>query len=382
MDMNVHGSILLAFEIPSVNDDRSDRFTFVHQIEAFVDFLQLEGVGDHRIDLNFAVHVPVDDFWYVGAAAGAAEGGTFPDSAGHKLERPGSDFLAGFGHADHHGYTPATVTGFECLPHHGGIAGAVEGEIGAAVRERHEVLHDIASELLWIDEVRHAEPAAPVFLGIIDVDADDLVGADHLGALDDIESDATETEHDDIGARRYLGGVDHGADTGRDAATDIAALVEGGVFTDFRDRDFRQHGKVRESRATHVMINRLALVAEARSTVRHHAFALGGANCRAQIGLLAQAAFALAAFGRVERNDVVARFNRGHAGADFAYDTGTLMAENGWKDAFTVEAIERIGIRVANTCRLDFNQDLTCFRTFKIELDNFERLLGFESDGG
>src|SRR5579863_985281 len=226
MDMNVHGSILLAFEIPSVNDDRSDRFTFVHQVEPFVDFLELEGVGDHRVDLNLSVHVPVDDFWYIGAAAGAAEGRAFPDTAGDKLERSGGDLLAGFGYADHHRYAPASVTGFECLPHHGGIAGAVEGEIGAAVRERHQVLHDIASELLRIDEVRHAEPAAPVFLGIVDVDADDLVGADHLGALDNIESNATQTEYDDIGARRYLGGVDHGADACRDAATDVATLVE------------------------------------------------------------------------------------------------------------------------------------------------------------
>src|SRR3984885_13930464 len=246
MDMNVHGPILLAFEIPSVNDDRSDRFTFLHQVEPFVDFLEREGVGDHRIDLNFAVHVPVDDFWYVGAAAGAAECRTFPDTAGDELERPGGDFLAGFGHADHHGYAPATVTGFERLPHHGGIAGTVKGEIGAPIRQRDQMLHDIASDFLRIDEISHAELATPVFLGVVDVDADDLVGADHLGALDNIESNTTQTEHDDICARRYLGGVDHGADAGRDATTDVAALVERSVVADFCDRDFRQHGEVRE----------------------------------------------------------------------------------------------------------------------------------------
>src|SRR3546814_13116589 len=36
------------------------------------------------------------------------------------------------------------------------------------------------------------------FLAIgVDVDADDLVGADHPGALDDVESDPAETEDDD-----------------------------------------------------------------------------------------------------------------------------------------------------------------------------------------
>src|SRR5260221_11694788 len=118
-----------------VDDDRTDRLSFVHQIEALVDVLQLEDVGDHRVDLNLLVHVPVDDLRHVGAAAGAAEGGALPDATGDELERPRGDLLAGFGDADHHGHAPAAVTGFQRLAHHGGVAGAVEGVIGAAVGE-------------------------------------------------------------------------------------------------------------------------------------------------------------------------------------------------------------------------------------------------------
>ncbi|MBA7651457.1 hypothetical protein ES703_59276 [subsurface metagenome] len=44
---------------------------------------------DHRVDLDFSLHVPVDDFGHVGAAARAAEGGAFPDPPGDELERPG-----------------------------------------------------------------------------------------------------------------------------------------------------------------------------------------------------------------------------------------------------------------------------------------------------
>src|SRR5690606_42103878 len=43
------------------DDDRSDAHAFVHQIEGLVDVFQGEGVGDHRVDLDLAVHVPVDD---------------------------------------------------------------------------------------------------------------------------------------------------------------------------------------------------------------------------------------------------------------------------------------------------------------------------------
>src|SRR5579864_9832305 len=124
----------------SVHDDRTDRLALMHQVEALVDLLELQGVSDHRVDLNLSVHVPIDDLRYVGTTSCTAECRAFPDATGDELERPGGDFLAGFGHADHHGYAPAAVAGFKRLAHHGGIAGAVEGEIGAAVGERDEVL--------------------------------------------------------------------------------------------------------------------------------------------------------------------------------------------------------------------------------------------------
>ena len=165
----------------------------------------------------------------------------------------------------------------------------------------------------------------PNFLAIspsrgIEVDADDLVGADHAGALDHVEADAAEAEHHDIGAGPDLGGVDHRADAGRDAAADVADLVEGRVLAHLGERDLGQHGEVREGRAAHVVEHLAAVAGEAAGAVRHHALALGGADRGAEVGALRQAGFALAAFGRVERDDVVADLDRGHAGADLAHD--------------------------------------------------------------
>src|SRR5690606_11157608 len=56
------------------DDDRTDALAFMHQIEGLVNPLQRQGVGDHRIDLDLAVHVPVDDLRRIGAAPRAAEG--------------------------------------------------------------------------------------------------------------------------------------------------------------------------------------------------------------------------------------------------------------------------------------------------------------------
>src|SRR6185437_13775904 len=154
-----------------------------------------------------------------------------------QLERAGGDLLAGLGHADDDRLAPAAVAGLQRLAHDGGVAGAVEGVVGPAVGEGHEVGDDVApttflGDLLRVDEVGHAEAAAPLLLAVVDVHADDLVGADHLQALDHVEADAAEAEHHAVGARLDLGGVDHSADAGGDAAADVAGLVEGGVGAD------------------------------------------------------------------------------------------------------------------------------------------------------
>ena len=130
------------------------------------------------------------------------------------------------------------------------------------------------------------------------------------------------------------------------------------------------------------MEDRLALVAEARRAVGHHALALRGANRGAEVGLLAQAAFALAAFGRVKRDHVIARFHRRYARADLAHDAGALVAEDRGKDSLAVEAVKRIGVGVTDPRRLYLDEDFTGLRPVQIDLDDLKRLLGFERDGG
>src|SRR5262249_54945156 len=345
-----------------VDDDRADRFTLVHQIKALVDVLELEDVGDHGIDLNLLVHVPVDDLRHVGAPARAAERRALPDPPGDELERSRGNLLAGLGNADDDRDAPAAVAAFQRLAHHGGVAGAVEGVVGPAVGQRHQMLDHIAADLGRIDEVGHAELAAPLLLAVIDIDADDLARADHPRALDDVEPDAAEAEHDNVGAGGDLGRVDHRANAGGHAAADVAALVEGRVLADLPHRDRRPDGVIGEGRAAHVMVDGLALVFEARGAVGHDALALRGADRGAEVGLLAEAAFALPAFGRVERDHVVADLDRGDPRPDLADDAGAFMAEDRGEKSFAVEAVERVGVGVTDAGRLDLDQDFAGLR--------------------
>src|SRR5438093_13609422 len=116
----------------SVNDDAPDTLALLHQLESLVDVWEHHGVGDHRIDLDFTLHVPIDDFRHVGAAARAAEGCALPDAPGDQLERTGRDLRAGRGDADDDGLAPTTVARLERLAHHRDIARAIEGVVGAA----------------------------------------------------------------------------------------------------------------------------------------------------------------------------------------------------------------------------------------------------------
>src|SRR4029077_1450759 len=93
----------------SVYDDAPDALAFVHQVEPLVDVRQWHGVSDHRVDLDLSLHVPVDDFRHVGAAARPAECRSFPNPAGDQLERSGRNFCAGRRNADDDGLAPVAM---------------------------------------------------------------------------------------------------------------------------------------------------------------------------------------------------------------------------------------------------------------------------------
>src|SRR5262245_23107555 len=122
----------------------------------------------------------------------------------------------------------------------------------------------------------HPETLAPLLLRRVDVDADDHVSAGKPQALDDIEPNAAEPEHDTGRAGLHLGRVENGADPPSDAAADVADLVEGSVLANLCESDLGQNGEIRVSGCAHIVVQLLAVEREARSAVRHHALALCG----------------------------------------------------------------------------------------------------------
>src|SRR6185437_7005656 len=109
---------------------RPDRLPLVHQLERLVDSRQRQLVRDQAVDVDLAVHVPVDDARHVGAAARTAERGPAPDPPGDQLERTGLDLLPRPGQADDRRLAPAAVATLQRLAHQIDVADALEAVVG------------------------------------------------------------------------------------------------------------------------------------------------------------------------------------------------------------------------------------------------------------
>ena len=224
------------------------------------------------------------------------------------------------------------MAAFQRLTHHIGIARTVEGIICATIGEFNNRRDDVFG-FFRVDEMSHPEFLTPLFLGVVDVDPNNHVGASHLRPLNDIEPDAAQPEYDNVIADLHFGGVCDRAHTGCDPTTDIASLVEGGVCADLCYGDFRQNREIRKGRAAHIMINGLSLIGEPARSIRHQALALRRADRGTEIGLAGEAGFTLATFRRVERDDVIARFDARHTRADLTDNACTFMAEHARENA-------------------------------------------------
>ena len=96
------------------------------------------------------------------------------------------------------------------------------------------------------------------------------------------------------------------------------------------------------------MVDRLALVGEPRGSVWHESLALSGTHGLTQVGLPRLAELTFAAFGRVERDHIVAGRQARHPWADFHDLTRPFVAQNRREDAPRIVATQRERVGMAD----------------------------------
>ena len=94
----------------------------MHQIKSLIDFIKRQRVGDHRVDIDLAIHIPIDNLWHISSATRPSKGGATPASSSYQLERTGADFLTRTGNANNDRFTPSFMRTFKRLTHNLDIA--------------------------------------------------------------------------------------------------------------------------------------------------------------------------------------------------------------------------------------------------------------------
>ena len=267
--------------------------------------------------------------------------------------------------------------------HNADIAGRIEGIIRATPGQGHEIGNQIAVDFGRIHEIGHAEPGRHRDLVGVQVDPHDLIRTGQPKSLNYIKSDTAQSKHDSGRTDLDLGGIYDGPYTCGDAAADVADLVERSIFADLGKRDFRQDGVVREGRAAHVMQDRIAIEGrEPRCAVWHQALTLRRADLLAQVRLGVQAILAFTAFGRVERNNVIAGLQGGDPFPDFQNDSSAFVAQDRGKQSFRISARQGEFIGVADACGLHLDQHLARAGAVEIYIHDFKGFSGLNGDGG
>ena len=124
------------------------------------------------------------------------------------------------------------------------------------------------------------------------------------------------------------------------------------------------------------MIDGLAVLVEAAGAIGHQPLALGFADFPAQVGFAGQAEFALATFGGIQGNNVIADGNTGNAFTNRLYNAAAFMAKDGWKVALGILTREGKRIGVAYTGCDHFYPYFPCFRGHHVHLFNRQWLTG------
>ncbi len=228
------------------------------------------------------------------------------------------------------------MTTLQCRSHQAGIPDALEGVIHATAGQFDDDVLYRSVVVIGVDRIGSAElPGQFEFVGI-DVDSDNSARFRNPRALDDAQANAAEPEYGNGRSRLHLGGIQYRTDAGSDSAAEQTDFLERRLLADLGDGDLRQHRVLAERRGAHVVIDGLAVVREPRCAVGHQALALGRTNRLAQVGLARGAEAALAAFGRVQGNNVIADGDGGDARTHLLDDCAAFVPEDRRKDTFRV----------------------------------------------
>ena len=194
------------FSPPHAEHDAGGGAGAVHSY-GVVDFIEWEGLGDEAVEGHFSGLDEVDEAGNLEIGGCAAAVGAFEDFFEMERERVDGDFFSGAGDSDKDG---AAVGMREVVGEFddAGVAGGVDDDIRAGFSDDFaDFFGETGAFGGGVERVSESPFFGHFELGVVEVDADNGMGADHLCGLGDIESDAANAENDNALADLDLGVV-------------------------------------------------------------------------------------------------------------------------------------------------------------------------------
>ena len=281
--------------------------------KASVDPFERHGVGDHRVDLDATVACTRRHSPAAAIVRGRRRTPSRARRAGDQLERPGGISWPAPA-------TPMMTDSPQPLWQHSSAARITctlpmhSKESRRRRRSCRRSLPGSAAFVLRCDELGCTRVLGDLEFRRVDVDGDDARG---LGfhCAHDAETDAAQAENGHGITRSYLGRVEHRADAGGDAAAQQADFFQRRFWRSWRRRFPATRCTRRTSRCP-CSGNRLRPCRKNAKCHRASSLCPGSHGCAAKVGVARLAEFALAAFGSVQRDHMIADRHGGHAGAD------------------------------------------------------------------
>ncbi len=143
------------------------------------------------------------------------------------------------------------------------VTDTFEGVVDTPASHLNDHLLDRLFVIFWIHTVGSAKRTGQFELGRVGVDSDDASCLGLTRTLNRRQTDAAQAKYRDCVARLDFGRVVHRANAGSHAAAEQADVLGVGVWIDLRDRNFSDNSVLAEGRATHVVVQGLAVVGEA-----------------------------------------------------------------------------------------------------------------------
>ena len=161
-----------------------------------VDFVEREGVGNEAVEGHFSGLDEVDEAGNLEIGGCAAAVGAFEDFFEMERERVDGDFFSGTGHSDQDG-AAIGMGEFVGEFNDAGVACGVDHDIRAGFSDDGaDFFGEVGAFGGGVERVRETPFFGHFELGVVEVDANDGVGANHLCSLGDIESHAADAEND------------------------------------------------------------------------------------------------------------------------------------------------------------------------------------------